>query len=323
MELSCRKRGQMTHSEETRTLREKARRSLNEMNLIDNFMFEQCVSDEEYGEEFCRIILEIILGREMGNLKVTAQKTLPGIDSEYHGARIDAFIREKGNGTETDVISGDLYDIEPDKNAQFRRALPQRTRFYRAKLDSRALGVNKEYSEIVRSYVIMITDYDPFGKDRIIYTVKNRCLELPDMEYDDGAMTLYLYCRGHVGDVGEELKALLKFMVGEGTIDTDDSRLADLNRMLETVRHRERTEGLYMKWYEEIEIERRKAGEEGRAEGRAEGREEGRAEERAFMASFYSWLIENGRSDDVKRAAKDEAFMSKLIDEYRLTVSEQ
>ena len=74
-----------------------------------------------------------------------------------------------------------------------------------------------------------------------------------------------------------------------------------------------------MKWYEEIEIERRKAGEE----GRAEGREEGRAEERAFMASFYSWLIENGRSDDVKRAAKDEAFMSKLIDEYRLTVSEQ
>ena len=78
MELSCRKRGQMTHSEETRTLREKARRSLNEMNLIDNFMFEQCVSDEEYGEEFCRIILEIILGREMGNLKVTAQKNTPG-----------------------------------------------------------------------------------------------------------------------------------------------------------------------------------------------------------------------------------------------------
>ena len=26
-------------------------------------------------------------------------------------------------------------------------------------------------------YVIFICDYDPFGYDRVLYTIKNRCLE--------------------------------------------------------------------------------------------------------------------------------------------------
>ena len=45
-------------------------------------------------------------------------------------------------------------------------------------------------------YVIFICNYDPFGYDRVLYTIKNRCLEEPEMEYDDGSETIVLYTKG-------------------------------------------------------------------------------------------------------------------------------
>ena len=38
----------------------------------------------------------------------------------------------------------------------------------------------------------MLLPYDPFGYNRIIYTVKNKCLEEPEMAYDDGVLNLFL-----------------------------------------------------------------------------------------------------------------------------------
>ncbi len=52
---------------------------------------------------------------------------------------------------------------------------------------------------------------------------------------------------------------------------------------------------------------------EGREEGRKEGRKEGRIEGVARINRLNSILIDLGRFDDMKRAAKDQAYQAQLI----------
>ena len=57
------------------------RRSLEELNLIDDFLFQEIISRGETGEEICRILLSTILGRPIERVKVTTQKVLAGFDT--------------------------------------------------------------------------------------------------------------------------------------------------------------------------------------------------------------------------------------------------
>ncbi len=58
------------------------------------------------------------------------------------------------------------------------------------------------------AWVIFILSYDPFGEGRMLYTIKNRCIDLPGLDYDDGAATLLLYVGGRPDDVPESLSSL-------------------------------------------------------------------------------------------------------------------
>lgn len=49
------------------------RKKLEEMNLIDNFLFGSMVTDPEFGEIFSRILLKNIFGRDFGRLVVMPQ----------------------------------------------------------------------------------------------------------------------------------------------------------------------------------------------------------------------------------------------------------
>ena len=60
--------------------------------------------------------------------------------------------------------------------------------------------------------VVMITPFDPFGHGLMVYTVQNGIKELPDVEYNDGAKTLFLYTKGQKNNSSEELQQLLQYM---------------------------------------------------------------------------------------------------------------
>ena len=62
-----------------------------------------------------------------------------------------------------------------------------------------------------------------------------------------------------------------------------------------------------------LKVERKQWLREGREEGREQGREEGIEE--AFRMLEY--LQSQGRYDDFERAAKDEAFREKILEEMR------
>ena len=49
------------------------------------------------------------------------------------------------------------------------------------------LEAGKDYTYLKRSYIIMITTFDPFDKNRMVYSMKTQCLEEPGLAYDDGA----------------------------------------------------------------------------------------------------------------------------------------
>lgn len=44
--------------------------------------------------------------------------------------------------------------------------------------------------------MIMITNFDPFGEDSMVYTFENTCKEFPHIEYRDGLKFIYFNVTG-------------------------------------------------------------------------------------------------------------------------------
>ena len=211
-------------------------RKLEDMNLLDDFLFGSVVTYPEIGERFVKSLLRIIFGREFKHLSVTAQKVLYGADRNLHGARLDVYL-EPGAGDDPEGRAA-IYDIEPDRkdSPEDIRALPRRVRFYHGKIAARGLNSGAEYDELKDVVVIMILPFDPFGLRRMVYTVKNQCVEVPGMEYEDGASTLFLYTRGTEGVPSEKLRQLLDYMEDTTYENAVNEELREIHRMVEKVK---------------------------------------------------------------------------------------
>ena len=113
----------------------------------------------------------------------------------------------------------------------------------------------------------MIMPYDPFDQNRILYTIRRKCEEEPDMDYDDGAATYFFYTKGKRGELSEEARKLLRYMEDSCEDNADSVLLEDIHKMVETVRHDKEVSLEYMKVYErERMIESR-----GEAKGKIKG----------------------------------------------------
>ena len=167
----------------------KNREILSPKNLPDDFLVNSLMSHREYGEAASKIIIGRITRRVSEHLTVVPQKVYVGEDPKYHGVRMDIYLDEQ---------EGEIFDIEPDRNGgkEDIKALPRRVRFYHAKIDAGNLESGEDYSHLRNVVVIFITSYDPFGRNRMVYTIQNKCVEEPDMPYADGALSIFLYTRG-------------------------------------------------------------------------------------------------------------------------------
>ncbi len=260
---------------ETEEKKKAARKRLAEMNLLDDFLFGTMVSYPEIREQFVKELLRIIFGRNFKNLSVTAQKVLYGADTDLHGARLDVCLEpevEEGDGEDVTV-----YDIEPDQtegNAD-RKALPRRIRFYHGKLAARSLESGVAYDKLRNVVIIMIVPYDPFGLGRMVYTIKNYCVEEPDMSYEDGAGTLFLYTKGTKGVPSEALRQLLHYMEATTYENAVNEDLRKLHKMVVKVKKDPEVTVRYMITYlremERLNKATKKAMEAGMEAGRAAG----------------------------------------------------
>ena len=239
------------------------KRKLKELNLLDDFLFNTMVTHPEIGEQFCRILLGMILGRSLGRLEIIAQRTYYGCDTDLHGARLDVCLEE----TKESGRQGYIYDVEPGLYGRGGAAMvyPRRVRFYHAQIDADSLRSGQDYALLKNVYVIVITPFDPFGLNRMLYTIRRSCEEEPYMYYEDGDRTLFLYTRGTKGDPPEELAQLLHYMEDSTEANAVNEKLRTLHGMVERVKQDRKVAVHYMKIFEREQM----LLEEGREEERA------------------------------------------------------
>lgn len=260
--------------ESSQEILEKLRRMLAELNLLDDFLFFKMLNHPEFGEAFSKALLEAIFQRKFGRLRVIPQKVYYGSDVDKHGARLDVYL-EEGIENDTVLTWETIYDVEADlKNTEKdKKTLPKRMRFYHSIIDADSLKSGMDYSHLKKVVVIMITPFDPFGYDHMIYTIKNSCMEIPDLPYDDGARTIFLYTKGKKGDVSKELREFLEYMEDTREENVKNETLENIHKMVEIVKRDKGVTLEYMKIFEREQMLR----EQGREWGREEGREEERA----------------------------------------------
>ena len=99
--------------------------------------------------------------------------------------------------------------------------------------------------------MIFICNYDPFGYDRVKYTIRNMCVEEPEMPYDDGAQTTVLYTKGTKGDdISEELRQFLNYMENTTQTNAVNDTLKDIQKMVDIVKRDGEVSLSYMKGFE-------------------------------------------------------------------------
>ena len=79
----------------------------------------------------------------------------------------------------------------------------------------------------------------------------------PDVPYDDGAKTIFLYTRGTKGQVSEEVRQFLRYMENSTSENAVNDTLRDFHHIVETVKKDREVSVKYMKRAEGREEERK------------------------------------------------------------------
>lgn len=285
-------------------------RRLEDLNLMDDFLFQEMLMQEDIGEEFCRILLSTILGRPFRHIKIVPQKSVLGLNSDLHGIRIDAYIEDLSEEenppgicmSDARVVS-DIYDIEPN-NTYERKTLPKRVRYYHSLIDAQLLEKGSDYDSLPNVTTIIILPYDPFGLNRMVYTFRMQCEEDPSVAYNDGTTKIFLYTKGKGS--GKALSDMLKYMQKTTDDNVTNQDIEAVHRLVCRVKQNQEVGINYMKsWEREAYI---------RKEGKAEGRDN--------ICQLIRLLTEADRTDDIMRLATDSAYCDKLLEEFGIGTPE-
>ena len=290
---------------------ERRRKTLEELNLLDNFLFNAMLTYPDTGEAFIRKLLETLFDRKFPHLKIHPQKTFIGLNTGLRGARLDVYIEEDGSVQIHDEAIPTVYDVEPDhnKDAAQIKAFPKRARFYHAAIDRVALKSGENFGKLKKVYVIFICDYDPFGCDRVLYTIKNKCLEEPELPYNDDTETWVLYTRGKKGNISKSLRQLLSYMENTNQSNAINEDLREIQLMVDQVKHDGEVSLQYMKSFEHDQMMYEHGHEQGRKEEQKNTEQE---------RELTRHLLDDQRFDDMKHALDDPAFREQLMQEYHI-----
>ena len=75
------------------TPREMERQAFRGLSLINSYIFGASTEDPQNAEFIARLIVERATGEQMGEISVTPEKTLLGLDIGTHGIRMDLYIQ--------------------------------------------------------------------------------------------------------------------------------------------------------------------------------------------------------------------------------------
>ena len=232
----------------------KNKKSLQDLTLLDRFLFAEVMEDPKTFEN----ILSIILGEDI---------SIKGRPQSEHESRTSPLKRQVRLDVWAEDETDAVYNVEAQKENT--KNLPHRSRFYQALIDSKLLDPGEvDFSNMKDCYSIIIAPFDLFGRGLYQYTFQMTCAET-GQPLEDGATRIFLNTHGkNSEDISPELKGLLYYM--EHTteeISCSTSRLQEIKNHVNIVKSSEEIGVKYMQEWEEKILEKRKARAEGRAEG--------------------------------------------------------
>ena len=119
---------------------------------------------------------------------------------------------------------GTVYNVEVQTTSK--KHLPKRMRYYQSTIDISILRPGVDYKELRKTFVIFICNYDPFGRNRYVYTFENTCREEPGLLFGDETVKVIVNTRGEIGEISEELKEVIRYL-NDGTVSGQYSKELD------------------------------------------------------------------------------------------------
>ena len=210
------------------------------LDVMDNFLFNQLSTNPKTKEGFLRCLIKNLLGKEIGKIVIRAENMIYPTLPDKRGVRLDVQIDELNLKDEITTI----YDIEPHRD--FERDYPKKIRFSQAQIDkNNLLSGNNDFSCMPELFIVNITNYDPFGDDQMVYTFQKKCIEAPEVVYNDGVTILYFNTTGTKGG-SEELKNFLEYLEKSEPEKAVTTATQELQGYVEQIKHDAEIGGNYM-----------------------------------------------------------------------------
>ena len=90
----------------------------------------------------------------------------------------------------------------------------------------RTLKKGHNYKKLRKSFIIFICNYDPFNKNRPIYTFRNRSDQDYSIVLDDAATKIIINTNGTLGEVSTELGAVIRYL-NSGVVSDEYTKALD------------------------------------------------------------------------------------------------
>ena len=240
-------------------------KKLQDLNLMDRFLFSELIeSAEAY-----KLILEIILEREINF------KGEPIAENEKRKELLGKIAR-----LDVCAIGDDnrVYNAEVQKENE--NNMHKRMRYYGALMTSKLLPEGTiDYNRLSDLCMIVIAGFDMGGEGKYRYTVRRMYEGYPDKEVYDGEVILYLNTKGKdTAGVSNELIAMLEYFeetTDDKALSSGYERIIRLNEIVSSIKANDEIGVKYMNAYEERMHDIQEAREQGEKTGEERGRTEG------------------------------------------------
>ena len=162
------------------------------LTLANDFLVGKVMSDPELCTEMIRRILPDI---DIGRIEFTHTQKGEKYTLDTRGVRFDVYAKSDNRK---------IFDCEVQTSDK--KDLARRTRAYHIvlgleALETETLKKSGSYNELPDAFVIFICTFDPFKRERHIYTFRNVCDEDRNLNLNDGSITIFLNAQSKSEDI--------------------------------------------------------------------------------------------------------------------------
>ncbi|WP_418746107.1 Rpn family recombination-promoting nuclease/putative transposase [Frisingicoccus sp.] len=266
-----------------------AHKKFKDLDLKNAFLFSAAMSDAE----ICKMIIEIVLGQEITNVKVHVEHSLL-FSSDFRSIRLDVYAADE-------LQIG--YNLEMQNKDK--RKLPKRSRYHQAEMDVMALKPGENFEMLRPGYVIFICTFDPFEHKLYRYTFEERCLER-NFPLGDETKKIFLSTKGeNDNEVSSELVNFLHYVENssdEYVEHVKDGKVSALHQKIMELKKNREWEERYMTFEELLKDSER--------EGEIKGQER--------LLSLINEMAGTEDAEKISKLGQDSALLCEMLEKYHL-----